>query len=950
MSPENFNKILVVDDSSANLQLLMNLLVEHGYTVFPASDGELALEFVQSTLPDLILLDIKMPGMDGYEVCRRLKADQRTSSIPIIFLSALEDQRDKVKGFAAGGVDYITKPFQPEEMLARVSIHLRVRELTEGLEQEVDARTEELTIANEQLQMEVTQREQTEVALRESQLRLANILDNSPGAIYRCANDPDWTMEFISAGIERISGYPADDFLNNRVRTFASIIHPDDLHYVADTISRCLSDQDRYELDYRLVAVDGSLRWVHEQGRGVHDEDENLLYLDGTLFDITTQRKAEETLKLSAERMKALLHLNQMTDATEDELMRFTYEAAIRLTRSKLGYLGLMNEKETVLNVQFWSQEAMDECRVPDTPLIFPLETSGLWGEAVRQRRAIITNDYSAPNPWKKGTPEGHIKLIRHMNLPVLVGDKIVLVTGVGNKEEDYNESDVQQLSLLMEGMWRQIERMRAEDELKRYHAQLEDTVKQRTEELRLSRDAAEAANKAKSAFLANMSHELRTPLNAILGFSNIIRKDPKLPEEQRRDIDIINRSGEHLLTLINDVLEMAKIEAGGLHLSTAPFDLGGMVLDVIDLMKMRAKEKGLELVIDQSSQFPRYIVGDESRLRQVLINLIGNAIKYTDQGGVTVKLGKKQNEFCHLQIEVEDSGPGISEEDQQHIFDPFVQLGEQGDNKGTGLGLTITRQFIQMMNGTIALDSALGKGSVFTIELPMTEANKSDISQAKQEIASKVVGLVPGQPEYRILIVEDHIDNQLLLSNLMQNAGLPFKIAENGKQGIELFKTWQPHLILMDRRMPVMDGEVSTRQIRSLPNGDKVKIIAVTASAFKEQRKEMLDAGVDDFIGKPYHPDEIYTQLSNHLGIRFLHDEIFKASQERVTLTPKMFSGLPEEIRIDLKNAVESLDSERINRILKQVADNDQDLYRHLSQCVDNFDYPSILQALREV
>ena len=347
---------------------------------------------------------------------------------------------------------------------------------------------------------DITERKLAEVALRESQLRLANILDNSPGAIYRCANDPDWTMEFISAGIERITGYPADDFLNNRVRSFASIIHPDDLQHVADVRPHSLSKQDRYQLDYRLIAQDGSLRWVHEQGRGVFTDDGNLLYLDGTLFDITIQREAEETLKLNAERMQALLHLNQMTDASEDELMRFTYEAAIRLTRSKLGYLGLMNENETILNIQFWSQEAMDECRIQDMPLIFPVETSGLWGEAVRQHRPIITNDYSAANPWKRGTPEGHIKLIRHMNLPVIVGDKIVLLAGVGNKDEDYNESDVQQLSLLVEGMWRQIERLRAEDELRRYHAQLEDTVKQRTEELSISRDAAEAANKAKSA------------------------------------------------------------------------------------------------------------------------------------------------------------------------------------------------------------------------------------------------------------------------------------------------------------------------------------------------------------------------------------------------------------------------------------------------------------------
>jgi PAS domain S-box-containing protein len=948
MNPERFDKILVVDDSSANLQLLMNLLSEHGYRVFPASDGELALEFVQSTLPDLILLDIKMPGMDGYEVCRRLKADQRTNTIPIIFLSALEDEHDKVKGFQAGGVDYITKPFQPEEMLARVATHLRLRELTEGLEQEVDSRTEELTIANNQLQQEIAERKQAEEALRESRQRLGNIVSNSPGAIFRCANDEAWTMEFISAGITQISGYPSDEFLNNRVRSYNSIIHPDDRQSVVEAVTAALANKKRFDLEYRLLAADGRPRWVHEQGQGVFTPEGQLLCLDGVIFDITTQRKAEESLMLNAERMEAMLRLNQMIDASEIELMAFAYETAIRLTHSKLGYLGLINEDETSMNVQFWSPEAMAECKVPDTPMIFPLKSAGLWGEAVRQRRPIITNDYASPNPWKKGTPEGHIELIRHMNLPLIAGGKIVLIAGVGNKEEDYTEDDVQQLSLLIEGMWRMIERRRAEDKLTQYQTRLEETVQQRTEELRLSLEAAEAANKAKSVFLANMSHELRTPLNAILGFSNIIHMDPQLPKNQRRNVDIISRSGEHLLTLINDVLQMAKIEAGGVELANTPFDLGGMVRDVIDMMQMRAKDRNLQLVIDQSSKFPRYIVGDAARLRQILINMIGNAIKFTKEGSVNLRLGTKHNESSHLLIEVEDTGPGIAKQDQKHIFEPFVQLSKQGENKGTGLGLTITRQFVQIMGGQISLKSALGKGSLFTIDLPMTEAAERDIAQAKQLPIGNVTGLAPGQPEYRILIVEDQLDNQLLLTNLLQSVGLRIKVAENGKQGVELFQRWQPHLIFMDRRMPVMDGEEATRTIRELPGGQSVKIVAVTASAFNEQKKSMIDAGVDDFIGKPYHLDEIYTCLSNQLGIRFQYEESKETQKHTYKLTPEMVAVLPEKLRNELQGALESLESRKIYMSIQQVAAYDQELYSSLIQCAENFDYPAILQALK--
>jgi CheY-like chemotaxis protein len=444
------------------------------------------------------------------------------------------------------------------------------------------------------------------------------------------------------------------------------------------------------------------------------------------------------------------------------------------------------------------------------------------------------------------------------------------------------------------------------------------------------------------------MSHELRTPLNAILGFSGIVRKDPLLPENERQNLEIINRSGEHLLTLINDVLEMAKIEAGGVQLSPTPFDLGDMVRDVTDMMQMRAKEKGLQLDIDQSSKFPRYIVGDEPRLRQVLINLIGNAIKYTEQGSVAVHLGTKHNENSHLLIEVEDSGPGIAAQDQPRIFEPFIQLGEHGISKGTGLGLTITRQYVQMMGGNISLESTLGKGSLFRIELPLAEVTEADIVKTKQVAPGNVVGLTPGQKQYRLLIVEDQPDNQALLTQLMERVGLQIRVAENGQQGVELFQSWQPHLILMDRRMPVMDGEEATRHIRKLPGGQEVKIIAVTASAFKEQREKMFDAGMDDIVGKPYHPGEIYACLSKQLGIQFEYEGTAETREQARTLTPEMLSVLPDALRNELREAVESLENERIDQAIQQVAAHDQELKQTLTQLAEAFDYPAILQALK--
>jgi PAS domain S-box-containing protein len=491
-------------------------------------------------------------------------------------------------------------------------------------------------------------------------------------------------------------------------------------------------------------------------------------------------------------------------------------------------------------------------------------------------------------------------------------------------------------------------ERKQAAEELERYKEHLEETVQNRTEELRLARDSAEAANKAKSMFLANMSHELRTPLNAILGFSSLMRNEQYANSGQRDKLDIINRSGEHLLTLINDVLEMSKIEAGRIQLEITPFDLGGLVRDVVDMMRLRAEEKGLRLMLDQTSKFPRYIKGDEGRLRQILMNLVGNAVKFTIEGGVTIRLGVKSSDRDHLCIEVEDSGPGITPDDQMRVFQPFVQLVGSDTYRGTGLGLAITRHFVEMMDGTINVESMPGKGSIFKVDLPLELPTEIEITADKDEMLNgEVCGLAPGQPAWRILIAEDEYDNQVLLQSLMSAIGLETKVAADGEEAVKIFQTWHPHLIWMDRHMPVMDGVEATNHIRQLPGGKEVPIVAVTASVFKEQQQEMISAGMNDLVRKPYRFSEIYECMARHLGAQYIYRDQGLEEEAGLELIPSMLTALPEDYRKRLHDALLSLDVDTILATIDELSDTEPALARTLKRLAVNFDYPTIIAAL---
>jgi signal transduction histidine kinase/CheY-like chemotaxis protein len=510
---------------------------------------------------------------------------------------------------------------------------------------------------------------------------------------------------------------------------------------------------------------------------------------------------------------------------------------------------------------------------------------------------------------------------------------------------------------------------------LENFTEELESKVDARTLQLATSvheaekaRFKAEQANKAKSRFLANMSHELRTPLNAILGFTQIMNRDRSLTQENQYNLGIISRSGEHLLKLINDILEMSKIESGQATLNKTSFDLYRLLDSLEEMFLLRAKNKNLQLLLEKSENLPTFISTDEGKLTQILINLLGNALKFTEEGGVMLRVDYRQNAnveglevstLDYLYFEVEDTGPGINNDEIDKLFIPFEQT-ETGrkSQEGTGLGLPISQKFVQLMGGEITVKSTVNRGSIFSFQVLI---NLVENTEPAHEISkARIISLAPDQPEYRILAVDDRPESRLLLVKLLSSIGFQVEEAGNGQEAVELWQSWQPHLILMDMRMPIMTGYEATKIIKSSPQGISTIIVALTASAFEEERAEILDVGCDDFLRKPFREEILLGAIGKHLNLSYLYEdpllENFSATNETKTqkngneqLTSESLSIMSLDWLEKLLNAAEQVDNKQLFELIEQIPSEYASTANNLSDLVRNFRCDKIIDLFEK-
>ena len=647
---------------------------------------------------------------------------------------------------------------------------------------------------------------------------------------------------FVNPAFAKITGYSVDELLKMKAKDLTDKRNMSSEEYKKFFMPKIMSIPENYEIIL-----------YHKTGRKVYVEVNvapiilnNKKVALATFHDVTQRiekerelKREREKLQLSNERLESLFKISQYYNKSIQDLFAFALNEAIRLTNSEIGFFMYYNEETRELTLNSWSQGVMEACKVEGEQNIFELDKTGLWGEPIRQQKPVVINDYGANHPAKKGIPAGHLKISKYLGVPVFSDGKVVAITAVANKASDYDETDIRQITLLMNEAWKISEKYKIMQDLK------------------IAKEKAEESDRLKSAFLASMSHEIRTPLNAIVGFSNIIADssvDPHLADFA----DIVNKQNELLLQLVNDILDFSKFEAGAVIMHNQPFDINSIIDEVFTLFKSKCPSS-IKLVPTKLDN-PVVVNSDQMRLKQVIINLISNALKFTQEGEIT--FGFELNSNSEIIGFVKDTGKGIPPEKQNLIFERFTKLDKF--TQGTGLGLAIVKTIIDNMNGEIWLESEFGKGSCFYFKIPFETVVPRNFLRKSKPPADKKNSTTAGSGA-TILIAEDNESNFFYLKELLKKYDITIIHAYNGRDAVEICKTnGDISLVLMDIKMPVLNGYEATKQIKNII--PQLPVIAQTAYASNSDKDKALEAGCDDYVAKPIKKEALIKMLEKFL------------------------------------------------------------------------------------